>query len=103
MNLKSILCSVLTISALCLTAQSHGHANPTSNAAKANTSNATAAKATAPAARPNNGQFVNWYPSSIALPQGLNYPCALTPLPAALSGIPAGDRKLHQSRLLHAF
>lgn len=50
------------------------------------------AKATAPAARPNNGQFVNWYPSSIALPQGLNYPCALTPLPTALPGIPADDR-----------
>lgn len=92
MNLKPILCSVLTISALCLTAQSHCHANPTSNTAKVNTSNTTAAKATAPAARPNNGQFVNWYPSSIALPQGLNYPCALTPLPTALPGIPAGDR-----------
>lgn len=92
MNPKPLLRSVLTISAVCLTEQSHGSANPTSNTAKANTSNTTAAKATPQAARPNNGQFVNWYPPSIALPQGLNYPCALTPLPTALPGIPAGDR-----------
>ncbi|HMY04484.1 MAG TPA: hypothetical protein PKA48_14060, partial [Candidatus Obscuribacter sp.] len=36
--------------------------------------------------------FVNWYPSSITLPQGMSYPCALTPLPTSLPGIPAGDR-----------
>jgi hypothetical protein len=34
----------------------------------------------------------NWYPSSVALPAGLNYPCNLTGLPPAMDGIPAGDR-----------
>ncbi|MBK9771583.1 MAG: hypothetical protein IPP57_12270 [Candidatus Obscuribacter sp.] len=92
MNPKPILCQVVTISALCVTAQSHCNANPTSNGAKVQTAQATASKAAPQANRPASGQFVNWYPSSIALPQGLNYPCALTPLPAALPGIPAGDR-----------
>jgi hypothetical protein len=35
----------------------------------------------------------NWYPSSIALPAGLSYPCALRPLPSNLAGIPAADRR----------
>ena len=34
----------------------------------------------------------DWYPSSITLPSGLTYPCALTPLPKNLSGVPAADR-----------
>jgi hypothetical protein len=37
--------------------------------------------------------YQNWYPSSIALPQGHSYPCALTGLPTNLEGIPAGDRR----------
>ncbi len=34
----------------------------------------------------------NWYPSSIALPSGLSYPCALTALPPTMDGIPVKDR-----------
>lgn len=34
----------------------------------------------------------NWYPASITLPDGLKYPCALTPLPQSLKGIPQSDR-----------
>ncbi|MBK9144166.1 MAG: hypothetical protein IPM23_16855 [Candidatus Melainabacteria bacterium] len=34
----------------------------------------------------------NWYPSSIALPNGMSYHCKLTPLPQSLKGIPEGDR-----------
>lgn len=37
-------------------------------------------------------KYQSWYPASIALPAGLNYPCALTPLPRDLPGIPAADR-----------
>lgn len=40
----------------------------------------------------SSSAYVNWYPSSISLPQGMSYPCALTPLPTSLPGIPAGDR-----------
>jgi hypothetical protein len=32
------------------------------------------------------------YPSDITPPAGTQYPCALTPLPRALPGIPEGDR-----------
>jgi hypothetical protein len=32
------------------------------------------------------------YPADIAPPPGTQYPCALTPLPRALPGIPEGDR-----------
>lgn len=35
----------------------------------------------------------DWYPASIALPPGYQYPCALTALPRNLPGIPEGDRK----------
>jgi hypothetical protein len=34
----------------------------------------------------------NWYPASIALPNGLSYSCSLTPLPAQMDGIPGKDR-----------
>lgn len=37
--------------------------------------------------------YQNWYPSSIALPAGLRYPCALTALPPNLRGIPKADKK----------
>lgn len=40
----------------------------------------------------NDSAFVNWYPASISLPQGMSYPCALTPLPTSLPGIPTSDR-----------
>lgn len=39
-----------------------------------------------------SAQGSNWYPSSIQLPSGLSYPCALTPLPRDLKGIPAQDK-----------
>lgn len=42
-------------------------------------------------AKPEN--FKNWYPSSIGLPNGLNYDCALTALPNDLKGIPEQDKK----------
>ncbi len=45
-----------------------------------------------PAKKPAAAANTNWYPASIALPAGLSYPCALTPLPAALDGIPGRDR-----------
>lgn len=35
----------------------------------------------------------DWYPSNISPPAGLKYPCALTPLPRSLTGIPEGDRQ----------
>lgn len=35
----------------------------------------------------------NWYPSSIALPAGHQYPCALTALPLDLTGVPAEDKR----------
>lgn len=38
------------------------------------------------------GAGEDWYPSSIALPQGYSYPCALTALPRSLPGIPTADR-----------
>lgn len=34
----------------------------------------------------------NWYPASVALPDGLNYHCALTPLPPTMDGVLPGDR-----------
>lgn len=37
--------------------------------------------------------FTDWYPSSITAPAGLQYPCALTPLPRTLTGIPGGERQ----------
>lgn len=38
-------------------------------------------------------QFVDWYPQSIALPNGVAYHCDLTPLPRSLPGIPESDRR----------
>lgn len=40
-----------------------------------------------------SGTYQNWYPSSINLPNGLRYPCALTALPPDLKGIPKADKK----------
>lgn len=37
--------------------------------------------------------FDNWYPASIAPPQGLKYPCALVALPTTLEGIPDSDKQ----------
>lgn len=37
--------------------------------------------------------YENWYPSNISPPSGYQYPCALTALPADLTGIPTGDKK----------
>ncbi len=37
--------------------------------------------------------YENWYPSNISPPSGYQYPCALTALPADLTGVPAGDKK----------
>lgn len=36
--------------------------------------------------------FVDWYPQDISLPAGVEYPCAVTPLPRELVGIPEADR-----------
>lgn len=44
-----------------------------------------------PVAAQNNSS--NWYPSSIALPAGHQYPCALTALPLDLTGVPADDKR----------
>lgn len=38
-------------------------------------------------------QFEDWYPRSIALPDGVAYHCNLTPLPRSLPGIPESDRR----------
>jgi hypothetical protein len=35
----------------------------------------------------------DWYPADITPPAGVEYPCALTPLPPDLAGIPAADRR----------
>jgi hypothetical protein len=35
----------------------------------------------------------DWYPRDITPPAGTRYPCALTPLPRALPGIPESDRR----------
>jgi hypothetical protein len=37
--------------------------------------------------------YQNWYPRDISPPSGQQYPCALTALPADLTGIPSGDRQ----------
>lgn len=34
----------------------------------------------------------NWYPASISMPEGLQYPCALTALPPSLTGVPENER-----------
>ncbi len=52
----------------------------------------TQAKATAVDHSQPRASNQNWYPSSIALPDGLQYHCQLKPLPAALPGIPEQDR-----------
>lgn len=52
------------------------------------TTTATEAKGPAKKAAAN----ANWYPASIALPNGLNYSCPLAPLPPAMEGVPAKDR-----------
>lgn len=36
--------------------------------------------------------YVDWYPEDISLPPGVEYPCAVTALPAELSGVPEEDR-----------
>ncbi len=41
----------------------------------------------------DGGRYQNWYPSSIAMPGGLRYPCALSPLPPTLKGIPKEDKR----------
>ena len=40
-----------------------------------------------------SGSYQNWYPASIKMPGGLQYPCALTALPRDLPGIPAADKR----------
>ncbi len=50
----------------------------------------TASKAAG--SRIKSSGYQNWYPSSIALPDGLQYHCQLRPLPSALPGIPEADR-----------
>ena len=35
----------------------------------------------------------DWYPADITPPAGTQYPCALTPLPRELPGIPSADRR----------
>ncbi|MCO5169671.1 MAG: DUF4034 domain-containing protein [Planctomycetes bacterium] len=37
--------------------------------------------------------FDDWYPDDVAPPDGQEYPCALTPLPRALEGIPPEERR----------
>lgn len=36
--------------------------------------------------------FENRYPADTSLPPGVEYPCAFTPLPLVLEGVPAGER-----------
>lgn len=36
--------------------------------------------------------FTNRYPQDISLPMGVEYPCALTPLPIVLDGVPVEER-----------
>lgn len=45
------------------------------------------------AASAKPSRFVDWYPSSIALPAGMQYPCALTALPKSLDGVPDNERE----------
>lgn len=40
-----------------------------------------------------SSKFSDWYPASITMPEGLQYPCALTALPKSLSGIPNNERE----------
>jgi hypothetical protein len=46
-----------------------------------------------PASPAPPGDADDWYPADIAPPPGTSYPCALTPLPRALDGIPPADRR----------
>ena len=43
--------------------------------------------------------FEDWYPADIALPPGMEYPCALTALPRELPGIPPS----HRAFINHAY
>jgi hypothetical protein len=43
--------------------------------------------------------FEDWYPEDLSAPEGLRYPCALTPLPKALTDIPPSNRRF----VNHAF
>lgn len=45
------------------------------------------------AQNPAGAESDDWYPASIAMPGGLNYPCALTALPRNTPGIPRDDSK----------
>jgi len=45
-----------------------------------------------PKAKPAQAANANWYPASVAAPNGLSYPCNLHPLPRSMDGIPARDR-----------
>jgi hypothetical protein len=47
---------------------------------------------TSTAARIAANDPADTYPTDISPPPGTNYPCALTPLPRTLSGVPEGDR-----------
>ncbi|MBX9667245.1 MAG: hypothetical protein K2X93_06485 [Candidatus Obscuribacterales bacterium] len=50
------------------------------------------ARSTTTANQSTSSSYQNWYPSSITLPDGIQYHCRLRPLPAALPGIPEADR-----------
>lgn len=45
------------------------------------------------AADERKAAYEDWYPADITPPAGTRYPCALTPLPRALPGIPEDDRR----------
>lgn len=53
---------------------------------------AASSEAVKPKQKPS-AHFQDWYPSSIALPNGVAYHCNLTPLPRSLPGIPESDRQ----------